>query len=160
MNEVSEMTVAGAGAAMPAVRYVGFWARVFASVVDSIVVLFALVPIAIVLKLAGIGVADGDPYAQTLVQLMTGAVIVLFWIARMATPGKMIIDAVIVDAKTFGKPGWRQYVGRYLAYFVSIIPLFLGLIWVAFDRRKQGWHDKLAGTVVVRRPASLPAPRI
>lgn len=160
MDEVSEMTVAAAGAATPAVRYVGFWARVFASIVDSIVVLFALVPIAIVLKLAGIGVADGDPYAQTIVQLMTGAVIVLFWIARMATPGKMIIDAVIVDAKTFGKPSWRQYVGRYLAYFVSIIPLCLGLIWGAFDRRKQGWHDKLAGTVVVRRPASLPAPQI
>jgi len=26
----------------------------------------------------------------------------------------------------------------------------LGLVWVAFDRRKQGWHDKLAGTVVIR----------
>jgi len=33
---------------------------------------------------------------------------------------------------------------------VSMIPLFLGMIWVAFDARKQGWHDKLAGTVVVR----------
>src|SRR3546814_8243024 len=70
-------------------------------------------------------VAEGDPYAQIIVQILSGAVIVLFWIARMATPGKMIIDAVIVDAQTFGKPSWKQYVGRYLAYFVSIIPLFL-----------------------------------
>jgi uncharacterized RDD family membrane protein YckC len=41
-------------------------------------------------------------------------------------------------------------VGRYLGYFVSAIPLFLGLIWVGIDGRKQGWHDKLAGTVVIR----------
>jgi uncharacterized RDD family membrane protein YckC len=41
-------------------------------------------------------------------------------------------------------------VGRYFAYFVSTIPFCLGFLWVAFDKRKQGWHDKLAHTVVVR----------
>ncbi|MEO8407836.1 MAG: RDD family protein, partial [Oxalobacteraceae bacterium] len=35
-------------------------------------------------------------------------------------------------------------------YFVSALPFCLGLIWVGLDKRKQGWHDKLAGTVVVR----------
>ena len=40
---------------------------------------------------------------------------------------------------------------RYLGYYVSAIPFGLGLLWVAFDPRKQGWHDKMAGTVVVRR---------
>ena len=43
-----------------------------------------------------------------------------------------------------------QLVIRYLGYFVSTIPLGLGLLWVGFDRRKQGWHDKMANTVVVR----------
>jgi uncharacterized RDD family membrane protein YckC len=33
---------------------------------------------------------------------------------------------------------------RYLGYFVSSIPFGLGLFWVAFDARKQGWHDKMA----------------
>jgi uncharacterized RDD family membrane protein YckC len=62
----------------------------------------------------------------------------------------MAIGARIVDAKTGGKPATSQLVIRYLGYYVSTIPLFLGLIWVGFDPRKQGWHDKLAGTVVVR----------
>jgi uncharacterized RDD family membrane protein YckC len=31
-----------------------------------------------------------------------------------------------------------------------MLPLFIGILWVAFDSRKQGWHDKIAGTVVVR----------
>jgi len=39
---------------------------------------------------------------------------------------------------------------RYIGYFVSVIPFGLGFIWIAFDSKKQGFHDKLAGTVVVR----------
>jgi len=69
---------------------------------------------------------------------------------RQATPGKMAIGARVVDATTGQAPSTRQLVIRYLGYYVSTIPLMLGLIWVAFDPRKQGWHDKLAGTVVVR----------
>jgi uncharacterized RDD family membrane protein YckC len=76
--------------------------------------------------------------------------VVLFWIYRQATPGKIAIGAQIVDAGTGGKPSTRQLLIRYLGYYVSTIPLFLGLLWVAFDPRKQGWHDKMAGTVVVR----------
>ncbi len=39
---------------------------------------------------------------------------------------------------------------RYVGLIISIVVVFLGLIWVAFDARKQGWHDKIASTVVVR----------
>jgi uncharacterized RDD family membrane protein YckC len=82
--------------------------------------------------------------------VLPAVAIVMFWIYRQATPGKMAISARIVDARTGGKPSVGQLIGRYLGYFVSMFPLFIGLIWVAFDPRKQGWHDKLAGTVVVR----------
>ena len=61
-------------------------------------------------------------------------------------------SAIIVDAKTFGRPSNRQLIGRYLGYYVSILPLGFGFLWIAFDKRKQAWHDKLAGTVVVRKP--------
>lgn len=156
MDEISEMTVGSAAAQAAEVRYVGFWARVLASLVDSVAILFVLVPLALLLQMIGVGIAAGDPYAGTIVQIMFALVIIVFWAMRMATPGKMVIDAVIVDAKTFGKPRLFQYVIRYLGYFVSTIPFCLGLIWVGFDRRKQGWHDKLAGTVVIRRPPSVP----
>jgi uncharacterized RDD family membrane protein YckC len=63
----------------------------------------------------------------------------------------MILSLEIVDAKTGGKPSTGQFIGRYFAYFVSTVPLCIGFLWVAFDRRKQSWHDKLAGTVVVRK---------
>ena len=82
--------------------------------------------------------------------------VVWFWMARQATPGKMAISARIVDANTGNKPGTTQLIVRYLGYFVSLIPLGLGIFWVAFDERKQGWHDKLARTVVVRKKRGGP----
>ena len=141
-------------------EYVGFWARVGAALIDSLLVTLILVPL--------VRLIYGDEYetlkmiqgpADLLVSLIFPAIaIVIFWICRQATPGKMAISAQIVDAKTGGKPTTGQLIGRYLGYYVSTIPLFLGLIWVAFDPRKQGWHDKLAGTVVVRPRVRGPQP--
>ncbi len=45
--------------------------------------------------------------------------------------------------------GVAAAVVRYIGLIISCLVLFLGVIWVAFDARKQGWHDKIAGTFVV-----------
>ena len=47
------------------------------------------------------------------------------------------------------KPDWVRML-RYVGLLIGIVIFFLGVIWAGFDRRKQGWHDKMAGTVVVR----------
>ena len=83
--------------------------------------------------------------------MLPGIAVLLFWHFKSATPGKMAISAVIVDARTFGRPSVAQLIGRYVGYYVSTIPLGAGLVWVAFDPRKQGWHDKMANTVVIRK---------
>jgi uncharacterized RDD family membrane protein YckC len=88
--------------------------------------------------------------------VLPAVAIVLFWLYRQATPGKMAVSARVVDAKTGGPLGVGQSIVRYLGYFVSTIPFCLGLLWVAFDARKQGWHDKLAGTVVIRKRDARP----
>ncbi|MCX5757389.1 MAG: RDD family protein [Candidatus Hydrogenedentes bacterium] len=84
--------------------------------------------------------------------------VILFWRFWSATPGKMLCGTRrIVDADTGGTLSTMQCILRYLGYLISTIPLCLGFAWVAFDGRKQGFHDKLAHTVVVRRrrkPAS------
>ena len=64
--------------------------------------------------------------------------IIVFWIYKSATPGKMAISAKIVDAKTGENASTAQLIGRYFGYFFSMIPLGIGIIWVAFDKRKQG----------------------
>ena len=76
--------------------------------------------------------------------------VIWFWTAKQATPGKMLLSLRVVDAKTGNSLSVGQSLVRYAGYFVSAIPFCLGLIWVGIDSKKQGWHDKIAGTVVVR----------
>jgi uncharacterized RDD family membrane protein YckC len=134
-------------------KYAGFWIRLWASIIDSILVLLIISPIFLVI--VGTEFLESEQYTQGPVDFFISWVfpaiaVLAFWIYKSATPGKMVVSAKIVDAKTGEKPTVGQLVGRYLGYFVSGLPLGLGFFWVAFDRRKQGWHDKLAGTVIIR----------
>ena len=137
------------------VRYVGFWSRVAAAIIDTVLMMIIVWPLLTWIYGSGYWVDPergliAGPADLLLNWILPAIAVVLFWIYRQATPGKMAIGAKIVDAKTFGPPSTGQLIGRYLGYYVSILPLLLGLIWVGIDAKKQGFHDKLAGTVVVR----------
>jgi uncharacterized RDD family membrane protein YckC len=136
-------------------EYAGFWARVGAALIDTVVFVCVSVPLLVAIygwvyfRHAVSGESAGT--ADVLISWVGPAAFsIAFWLYKQATPGKLAVGARVVDAKTGGPITPVQSVVRYLGYFVSIIPLCLGLLWVAFDPRKQGWHDKLAGTVVVR----------
>ena len=134
-------------------EYAGFWIRVGASIIDSILILIIITPI--LMAIYGTNYWENDSLIlgswEVLLDYVFPAIaIIVFWIYKSATPGKIALKLTIVDAKTGGKISTGQCIGRYFSYYVSTLPLFLGLIWVAFDKRKQGWHDKLAGTVVIR----------
>jgi uncharacterized RDD family membrane protein YckC len=134
-------------------EYVGFWLRVGASLIDTILLLIILLPIIHLIYGPSYWVSDSlvqGPVDFLLSWVLPAIAVILFWIARQATPGKMAIGAKIVDASTGQPASPGQLVGRYFGYYVSMLPFFLGIFWVAFDAKKQGWHDKLAGTVVVR----------
>lgn len=133
--------------------YIGFWRRVIASIMDGLLITLVTLPVLIW--------AYGWEYFtnESLIQgqldfwvsyVFPAAAVILFWLYKQATPGKMAVSAKLVHADTGAPPSALQCIGRYFAYFLSAIPLLLGFLWVAFDKRKQGWHDKLANTVVVR----------
>ena len=135
-------------------EYIGFWLRVAAAFIDTAAVSVAVLPILMII------ISDSLPIHDSLIKLflyfsvvtiLTLLAVVIFWIFKSATPGKMLIDAIIVDADTLGPPSKWQLIVRYLGYYVSIIPFCLGLFWVGWDNRKQGFHDKLARTVVIRK---------
>ncbi len=134
-------------------QYAGFWLRTLATVIDSLLMLAIIFPLLTLIYGMGywsenvmvLGVWD-----VLLNYVIPAIVVIIFWLYRSATPGKMALGIVIVDAKTGDQPSMGQLVGRYFAYYLSIIPFMLGFLWVGWDKRKQGWHDKLAGTVVVR----------
>jgi uncharacterized RDD family membrane protein YckC len=144
-------------------EYVGFWPRVGAALIDTLLLTLVCAPLVTMFYGAEYWLTPTDKLlhgpADFLINwLLPALAIVLFWIYRQATPGKIAIGARIVDARTGAKPSTRQLIVRYAGYYVSILTLMLGLIWVAFDPRKQGWHDKLAGTVVVRLRRGGPVP--
>jgi uncharacterized RDD family membrane protein YckC len=134
-------------------RYVGFWVRFLAFLIDTLIV--TVVAGLILVSIFGrdylrLSTEGKTLWADILFQVVLPAIAaILFWRFRGATPGKILLSARIVDAKTLGPASSPRLIGRYFAYLVSIIPAFLGFIWIAVDKRKQGWHDKLAGTVVV-----------
>jgi len=86
-----------------------------------------------------------------LLQLVSVLYFVGFWTWRGQTPGMMLLGLRVAREADGTNPGLVRSILRYVGYFISWIALAIGFIWVAFDRRKQGWHDKIAGTVVVRR---------
>jgi uncharacterized RDD family membrane protein YckC len=134
--------------------YVGFWNRTAAALIDSVLLLVVTLPLQQVLTGAALDLPGERPtgFWDIIVgYVLPAAAILVFWKYRSATPGKMFMGAEIVDASTGGKPTNRQLVLRYVGYYLSTLPLLLGLVWVALDPRKQGWHDKLAGTLVVSK---------
>lgn len=138
-------------AAGKAPAYVGFWMRVVAALIDTVILLLVIVPLMIAfVGWDALAAGSSGGFVGFVLQYVFPAVaVILFWRYRSATPGKMVISARIADAATLAPPSTGKLVGRYFAYFVSTIPLCLGFLWIAFDKRKQGWHDKLAGTVVI-----------
>jgi uncharacterized RDD family membrane protein YckC len=134
-------------------EYVGFWARLGASLIDTILMLIVCYPLLIAVygwSSIAHGYASGGALDILLNWVFPIVVVIAFWKWKQATPGKMMISARIVDAETGEAPSTGQMIGRYLGYFLSTVVFGLGFLWIAFDRKKQGWHDKLAGTVVVR----------
>jgi uncharacterized RDD family membrane protein YckC len=98
-------------------------------------------------------VADGGAYllfADIGYQMLfVGIIVIIFWFCKNATPGKMLLNMEIVDARTGNKPSLFQWVLRYVGYLIAVLPMMLGFLWILWDKKRQGWHDKIAGTVVI-----------
>jgi len=155
------------------IEYVGFWSRTVATLIDMVLSAFILQPVLTALVgqkdaidgslLSGsledltaallMGLTPHSPLDFLQTWLLPAVAVIAFWVARQATPGKMVVRARIVDADTLGKPSTGRMIVRYLGYYVSLLTLGLGFFWVGWDKRKQGFHDKMANTVVIRSTA-------
>lgn len=157
----------------PGIRYAGFWIRVVASIIDAIIV---GVPLAIVFFAAEgstlstyancvNNAAASGVLPATCQSTFVGAIgsfeligiavellyFVILWSKFGGTFGQRMLGLHVVDAATGRNIGIGRSIGRFVGYVISGAALDIGLIWVAFDPRKQGWHDKIASTFVVRK---------
>ena len=149
----------------PQARYGGFWIRFVAVFIDGIIVSIPVFIIAIILGvIIGILVgASGNGSSQTttaasntagalgeLVALVISVTYFIYFWGRGSTLGMRLFHLRVADATTGAPIGYGRAALRYVGYILSVIVCYIGLIWAAFDSRKQGWHDKIAGTVVLQ----------
>jgi uncharacterized RDD family membrane protein YckC len=150
-------TVAGAPpAALPVFPPVlscpraGFWERMGAAFLDMVVVGFitGIVHRPLVLLLAFL---NGPPVFF----IVALAYFAGLWAWKGTTIGGIVLRLQVVRHDG-GPLTFLVALVRGLAAAFSAVVLFLGFFWIGWDREKQGWHDKIAGTVVVRLPRSAP----
>ncbi|MEJ2687642.1 MAG: RDD family protein [Gammaproteobacteria bacterium] len=145
------------------VQYAGFLRRLAAFVIDSLILLILLTPL-LYFFTGGDYYPGLDPEADFTAQLavvkfdwsyllfndlLPMALVIFFWLRYRGTPGKQIMDCEVVDATTFDNLRIGQAILRYFGYFLSMLPLGLGFLWIIWDRKKRGFHDLLAHTVVI-----------
>lgn len=123
---------ASAEAALPRA---GFWLRLAAIVLDG----FAFLVLGAVTHLIALGLGGWAVYQ------------VGMWAWKGTTLGGMIvgIKGLRLDGRPMDVP---VALVRHLASYLSALPMFLGFFWAGWDPEKQAWHDKIAGTIVVRVP--------
>jgi uncharacterized RDD family membrane protein YckC len=148
-------------------RPAGFFSRLEAFVVDliilSVVQLGASAFIQAFLrffKLTGLvaniqTILENSTYniaiATTVTTLFVIGYYTFFWTLVGYTPGKAVLGLKVVR-KNGGKLSFGRSLLRFFAYWISMLPLFLGFFWVLWDSKRQGWHDKIAGTQVLYIP--------
>ncbi|MBN2516262.1 MAG: RDD family protein [Deltaproteobacteria bacterium] len=143
-------------------HYGGFWRRMIAFLIDKFVL--SLISMILVF-IASLFLGLGFPFdlSINISEVITGTFILSYYGTTIflnmvyftyfhgttgQTPGKKIIGLKVIQ-----KTGDEMTLGlaflRWVGYIVSGLVFNLGFLWVAFDRKKQGWHDKIASTYVI-----------
>jgi len=118
----------------------GFWIRMGALLLDLLL----------------IGVLTSMLHHSSNLELVVLAIYgALMWKLRGSTVGGLVFHLQVI--RVDGRPvDWETAIVRALSCFLSLVVVGLGFFWIAFDSGKQGWHDKIAGTAVVRVPRAVP----
>jgi uncharacterized RDD family membrane protein YckC len=138
--------VPGAESSAPAaVEYMGFWIRFGAALIDGIIIFLVSFVFS---RFMGLGIAS--PFLMIFIPWL------YYWLfigLKGQTPGKMALGIKVVNASGsipgLGRAALREIPGK----IISFVVIYIGFLWIIWDRQKQGWHDKIAQTYVVRAAA-------
>ena len=125
----------------------GFVERFLAFLIDALIL---AIPNAILTAVVG------GTVGYLLSTLLGAAYAIYFWTKSGQTPGKNVMKLKVVkaDGGAILAPG--EAVLRYVGMIISSIPFGLGFLWIIWDPRHEGWHDKIAGTKVIKVEQSAP----
>ncbi len=134
--------------------YAGFWIRVGAILIDIILLLMITLPLTLMIYGSDALSSNEEIFLGPADFLINNFfpffATIVFWMYKSATPGKMVLHLKVLDEETGNRLTLGQSIGRYFAYIPATLIFMLGILWVALDKKKQGWHDKLAKTIVIK----------
>jgi len=138
--------------------------RIVSYLVDILIVSLAVTVLSLILLAPMIMIARASPDEAlsapmwVLIGLVSVAAVAVsfgyfpwFWARSGSTPGMKLTNLQVVRDVDGGKVTGGQALLRLLGYWVSAAVMYLGFIWIFIDQRHRGWHDLIAGTVVVQR---------
>jgi len=152
----------------PGLMYGGFWIRTLAYLIDTLLLIAAAIGLTATTGITFFKITSRQFHSTNFnsVGVFVSPTLAGFllwfiyfcglWTFAGQTVGMVPFGLRVVRAADGRRLGPGRAIGRFLGLLLSFVALAIGVIWVAADRNKQGWHDKLARTVVVRGTASSP----
>jgi uncharacterized RDD family membrane protein YckC len=145
-----------AGTAARQIKVIGFGRRLAATLIDGIILFTASFLLALLVGFVGVFLnmyAQDDPIPVNLLVIICGLILsILYYVVAWSRSGQTIAKSVL-GIKVVGSDGKPLSVGkallRYLGYILSAIVFSIGFLWVAFDKKRQGWHDKIASSYAI-----------
>lgn len=147
--------------------YAGFWMRVVAYIIDSLIMSVIFVPLGIILGvfLAGAGIDQNSIEFQLINLSSNGVSLLAGWMYHgfmessswQGTVGKKALGLRVTDLDGH-RISFARATGRYFGTILSGMICFIGFFMVAFTEKKQALHDMMAGTLVLSGPAPASQP--
>ncbi|HEY4752748.1 MAG TPA: RDD family protein [Candidatus Limnocylindrales bacterium] len=145
----------------PGVKYAGHGARLIAYIVDGFIASLLVWAVIIVfgILVAAMAATGSDTATALGIIAFFAAVIVVslayfpwFWAHGGQTPGSKMLRLKVVRAVDGGPLTGTQAILRLIGLWISFAVFYLGVIWILIDPQRQGWHDKIASTVMIEVP--------
>lgn len=148
----------------PGVRFAPHGPRLMAYIVDAVIVFVAIVALSIAFAIlvaiaassdsaGGTGAAIGGGLLYVaLILLVSVAYFPYFWKRDGATPGMKMFRLRVVRDADGGPITTGQAILRVIGFWIDGLVFYLGYVWILIDKRRRGWHDLIAGTVVIELP--------
>jgi len=146
------------------VRVIGFGRRLGAMLIDAVIIAFMTFAISFMIGFVflffDMFVETRDTVLQPVIAITGIAFSFFYWIGSWSANGQSIGQSTL-GVTVVGRDGKKLSVGRaflrYIGFMISSLFLGLGFVWVAFDKQRQGWHDKIAGSYVVDMDDDFPS---
>jgi uncharacterized RDD family membrane protein YckC len=147
----------------PGIRYASHGGRLLAYIIDVVILGAVLTALFMVLALSARGDMQPDGEfgaggAGAFLLFMLLAIVIsiayfpFFWARSGATPGMRMFRLRVVRDRDGGPISGGQAIMRLIGYWINQIALYIGFAWILVDQRRRGWHDLIAGTVVIEEP--------